>query len=150
MHAEISQQRHGPSTHLSVEKTGEEAHALRLGGIGEGQQHWQHVLNRRAAQVLWAKLTMLLYPDKASLVTSRAATAPLNGNVFGQRAVTTHVEVIKTEENGYMLVGRAHHARWTAEISEGEVRKLWAALDTVLYPVGWEGRTNLPRQPSAK
>ncbi len=149
MHSELSQQRHGPSTNLSVKKTGEDTRELCLDGVGGDQQRWQHLLNRRAAQVLWAKLTMLLYPDKASLVLSRAATAPLNGNVFGQRALTTHVEVIKTPE-GYTLVGRAHHARWTAQVSEGEVRKLWAALDTLLYPVGWEGRTSPPRQPITK
>ncbi len=149
MHAEISQQRHGPSTDLSVEKTGEDTHELRLGGMGEDQQRWQHLLNRRAAQVLWAKLTMLLYPDKASLVTSRAATAPLNSNVLSQQALTIHVEVIKGQES-YTLIGRAHHSRWVAQLSEGEVRQLWAKLDTVLYPVGWEGRTNAPRQPSVE
>ena len=149
MHAEISQQRHGPSTDLSVEKNGEGVHELRLGGVGPDQKRWQHLLNRRAAQVLWAKLTMLLYPDKASLVTSRAATAPLNSSVLGQQGLTTHVEVIKTEE-GYTLIGRARHARWTAQVAEDDVRKLWAKLDMVLYPVGWEGRSSAPRQPLAE
>ncbi len=149
MHAELSHQRHGPSTDLSVKKIKENTHTLALDGMGENRRHWQHVLSRRAAQVLWAKLTMLLYPDKASLVLSRAATAPLNSNVFGRHALTTHVEVIQTEK-GYTLIGRAHHARWTAQIAEGETRQLWAALDTLLYPVGWEGRTNVPRQPQAE
>ena len=149
MHAEIPQQRHGPSTDLSVEKNGEEAHELQLGGVGSNQKRWRHRLNRRAAQVLWTKLTMLLYPDKASLVISRAATAPLNSNIMGREGLTTHVEVIKTPE-GYTLIGRARHARWTAQVAEGDVRKLWAKLDTVLYPVGWEGRTSTPRQPLAE
>ena len=149
MHAEPTQQRHGPSTDLSVEKNGEEAHELKLGGVGSDKKHWQHLLNRRAAQVLWTKLTMLLYPDKASLVISRAATAPLNANVLSRRALTTHVEVIKTQD-GYTLIGRAHHTRWTAQVTESDVRKLWAKLDTVLYPVGWEGRSSAPRQPLAE
>ena len=149
MHAEVSQQRHGLSTDLSVETTGDGVQELWLGGVGTDQKRWQHLLNRRAAKVLWAKLTMLLYPDKASLVTSRAATAPRNGGVFGRQGLTTHVEVIETQ-GGYTLIGRAHHARWTAQVAEEDVRKLWARLDMVLYPVGWEGRSSAPRQPSAE
>ena len=149
MHPEMFQQQHGPSTDLSVEKIGDDGHELRLVGVGRDQKRWQHVLNRRAAQVLWTKLTSLLYPDKASLVISRAATAPLNSNVLGRRGLTTHVEVIKTQD-GYTLIGRAYHARWTAQVAEEDVRKLWAKLDMALYPVGWGGRSSSPRQPSVE
>ncbi len=149
MHGDLIQQQHGLSIDLSVERVGEDVHELRLGGTGENQQRWQHLINRSAAQRLWAQLTKLLYPRKAPTVTSRVATAPLNKNAFGRRGVTVHVKVVETD-GAYTLVGRADRLRWIVEVSEEEARKLWAMLDTVLYPVGWEGRTTTPRQPSVK
>ncbi len=136
MGSDPRQYRYGLSTELSVRHE-EGEHTLVLGGIGQDDQRWTHVLTRRAAQLLWYKLTEILYPDKAAMVTGMAATAPLTPTGVGN--LTTHIEVV-TSDTHYTLVGRVERTRWIVQLSELEVRRLWAALDVALYPVGWEGR----------
>lgn len=136
MSSEPRQYRYGHSTDLFVSRK-ESDHTLVLGGVGQNEQRWAHIMSRRAAQVLWFKLTELLYPEKAQVVTSIATTAPLT--VPATRDLTTHIEVLKTDD-GYTLVGRVQRMRWLVKLTELEVRRLWAALDLALYPVGWEGR----------
>lgn len=131
-----SQYRYGLSEELSV--SGKEGdHTFVLSGVGQDGQSWKHVLTRRAAQVLWCRLTELLYPDKAEMVTSLVATAPLTPTGLG--SLTTHIEVIKSDSD-YTMVGRVERSRWIVQLAELELRRLWAALDLALYPVGWEGR----------
>lgn len=137
MSSQPRQYRYGLSTNLSVSPKAGDGQTLMLGGIGQDQRQWTHAITRRAAQVLWCKLTELLYPDKAQVVTGMAATAPLSALGLGQ--MTTHIEVVKTGTQ-YTLVGRIDRTRWLVQLTELEVRHLWATLDRVLYPVGWEGR----------
>jgi hypothetical protein len=111
---------------------------LVLGGVGQGDERWVHVMTQRAAQVLWFKLTQLLYPDKADTVTALAMTAPLRAP--SNSTVTTHVEMVKSSEDEYTLVGWIQRSSWRVQLTELETRRLWAALDLALYPVGWEGR----------
>lgn len=130
------QYRYGLSKELSV--SGKESdHTFVLAGVGKDGVAWKHVMTRRAAQVLWCRLTELLYPDKAEMVTSMVATAPLTPTGLG--SLTTHVEVVKSDTN-YTLVGRVERSRWIVQVEELELRRLWATLDVALYPVGWEGR----------
>ncbi len=104
------------------------------------------VLTRRAAQLLWFKMTVLLYPDKANMVTGLAVTSPLRG--IQNDLMTTHVEVIKnkTVEAEYSVIGWTVQDNWVVVLSELDTRRLWAALDLALFPVGWEGRETKPKK----
>ncbi|MBN1202669.1 MAG: hypothetical protein JXJ20_12525 [Anaerolineae bacterium] len=128
---------YGRSTDLFVSREGSD-HTLVVGGIGHGAQRWVQVLTRRAAQVMWFKLTVLLYPDKADMVTGMAVTAPLH--MPDEETVTTHMDVFRSNEAEYTLVGWIDRTHWMVVLTELDARRLWAALDLVLYPVGWEGR----------
>jgi hypothetical protein len=128
---------YGFSTDLFVSRK-ESDQTLVVGGIGQGEQRWVHTMTQRAAQVLWFKLTQLLYPDKADMVTALAATAPLRP--MDSTTVTTHVEAVKSDGDQYTLVGWIQRDTWRVQLTEIEARRLWAALDLALYPVGWEGR----------
>lgn len=143
MSSQPRQYQYGSSKELSVSSKEPDSPILMLGGVGQDDQRWSHAMTRRAAQVLWFKLTELLYPDKATIVTSLAATAPLTA--LGPSNHTTHVEVVKNGTE-YTLVGRVNRTRWLVQVSELEVRQLWAELDKLLYPVGWEGREKKNRK----
>ncbi|MBN1563344.1 MAG: hypothetical protein JXA10_05865, partial [Anaerolineae bacterium] len=76
MNSEPIKRQYGLSTDLFVSRK-ESDQTLVLGGVGQEDKRWVHIMTQRAAQVLWFKLTQLLYPDKAEMVTGLAATAPL-------------------------------------------------------------------------
>jgi hypothetical protein len=137
-----SRRQYGLSTDVFVSRK-ESDQTLIVGGVGQGEQRWAHVITRRAAQVLWFKLTVLLYPDKAGVVTGLAVTAPLRAP--GTAAITTHVEFVKSSEAQYTLIGWVERDTWMVQLSEVESRRLWTALDEALYPVGWEGRESKPK-----
>lgn len=134
---------YGFSTGLFVSRTESES-AFVVGGVGESEEQWAQLMTKRAAQVLWFKLTQLLYPDKALTVTALATTAPLRPPSSGE-AVTTHMEVVRGGDGQYTLVGRVDHNTWWVQLTEVEARRLWASLDLALYPVGWEGRESRPK-----
>jgi len=137
--------KYGLSTNLSVNDI-ENEQAMVLGGVSQNQQTWSHVLTRRAAQVLWFKLTQLLYPDKASMVTGLAVTASLRAPRITE-PLTTHVDVVKNSPSQYTLVGWVQrNSSWMVLLDEIDARRLWAALDVALYPVGWEGRETKPNK----
>jgi len=133
----IQRRQYGLSTDLTVSRE-ENDLTLMLGGVGQGAQPWSHPLTRRAAQVLWFKLTVLLYPDKSDMVTGLASTAPLRAP--SNPDITTHVEVVKSADAQYTLVGWVQRDIWKVLLSEIDARRLWASLDIALFPVGWEGR----------
>ena len=130
-------QQYGFSSELSVSRK-ENDQTVMLGGVGEGDQPWAQVMTQRAAQLLWFKLTQFLYPEKADLVTGLAATAPLRSPTG--LTLTTHVDVVQTGDAVYTVVGWMQRGTWRIQLAELEARRLWASLDLVLYPVGWEGR----------
>lgn len=132
---------YGQSTELFVSRK-ESDHTLVLGGMGQSEP-WVTIITRRAAQVLWFKLTLLLYPEKATMVTGLATTAPLR--FFVGESVTTHVEVVHSGHDQYTLAGWYEREAWRVLLTELECRRLWAALDLALYPVGWEGRVTKPK-----
>lgn len=132
---------YGHSTEVFVSRR-ESDHSLVLGGMGQSEP-WVHVMTRRAAQVLWFKLTLLLYPEKATMVTGLATTAPLR--MVTGASVTTHVEVVHSGNDEYTLSGWYEQEAWRVQLTEQECRRLWAALDLALYPVGWEGRVTKPK-----
>jgi hypothetical protein len=128
---------YGLSTDLFVSRK-ESDESVVLGGVGEGEQRWVQVMTQRAAQLLWFRLTRLLYPEKADIVTGLAATAPLRSSV--STTITTHMDAVKSAEAHYTLVGWVQRDTWRVDLIELDARRLWAALDLVLFPVGWEGR----------
>lgn len=134
---------YGLSTNLFVCPK-ENDQTLVFGGIGQEAKRWTHIITRRAAHVMWFKLTILLYPEKAVTVTSLATTAPLRAH--GSPAITTHIEVVHSGEAQYTLIGWIERETWMVALSEDDARQLWAALDVALYPVGWEGRETKPKQ----
>lgn len=131
---------YGISSDLFVSRK-ESDQTLVLGGVGQEEQRWVHVLSQRAAQLLWFKLTTLLYPEKAGTVTGLAVTAPLRAPTS---SITTHVDVVRTSDQYYTVVGWFERESWLIMLSEIDARRLWAALDLVLFPVGWEGRETKP------
>jgi hypothetical protein len=48
--------------------------------------------------------------------------------------------MVKSGDDQYTLVGWIQRNTWRVQLTELEARRLWAALDLALYPVGWEGR----------
>lgn len=128
---------YGLSTDLFVSRK-ESDDTVVLGGIGEGEQRWVQIITQRAAQILWFRLTRLLYPEKADVVTGLAATAPLRATLID--SVTTHMDAVKSGDAQYTLVGWVQRDTWRVDLTELDARRLWAALDLVLFPVGWEGR----------
>lgn len=135
-------QQYGRSTDLFVSQK-ETDPTLVLGGTGQNEA-WVHVITRRAGQVLWFKMTLLLYPEKAEVVTGLATTAPLR-EIPGAD-ITTHIDVVHSGEDQYTMVGWVDRQTWRVLLTELECRRLWAALDLALFPVGWEGRVTKPKK----
>lgn len=138
-----ARQEYGISTDVFVERVDNESFLV-LGGNGQGTGPWTCVLTQRAAQVLWFKLTGLLYPDKSQAVTALAVTAPLSA--LGTDDVTRYIEAFLSQETEYTIIGWVTDSTWIVTLSEYEARRLWTQLDEVLYPVGWEGRQSRPRK----
>lgn len=96
------------------------------------------VLSKRAAYQLWYRLTQALYPDEAPTMTATSATAPLRG-VNGE-LLTSHVDV-EWLPNGFVeIIGTIMTAEWSIRLSGTEAKRVWANLDMLLFPSGWEGR----------
>jgi hypothetical protein len=98
---------------------------------------WTRVLSRRAAQILWYRLTLLIFPERATEVTTRVTTAPLRPT-GGLTSLTTHVELVAGQDDSYTMKGTVGEERWSVVLNGIELRRLWAALDVALYPAGWE------------
>lgn len=133
----IQGHQYGLSTGLTVSRDENDPN-LMLGGVDQRDHPWSHTLTQRAAQVLWFKLTVLLYPERSDMVTGLATTAPLREP--SNPNVTTHVDVVKSASAPYTLVGWVQRESWKVLLSELDARRLWASLDVALFPVGWEGR----------
>lgn len=111
-----------------------------LSGSSPDASRWARTLTRRAAHLLWYRLTWTLFPEKSPKVTGMAVTAPLQS--FDQAALTIHIDVRRNETtHAFYVDGMTRSDRWQFWISEAEARRLWAALDLLLYPAGWEGST---------
>jgi hypothetical protein len=112
--------------------------SLVLGGLGEDSTRWIRVLSPRAAQMLWLHLARLLYPDKSDTITALIVTAPLRDAT--RPTITTHMTVDELENGGYEIAGWINGEAWETKLNQPEAERLWAALDTALYPVGWQGQ----------
>lgn len=106
-------------------------------GAESGEERWTRVITRRAAHALWYHLTTILYPGRERHITTRAATAPIRSEE--SPSVTTFVEVFRGEDDFIEMLGTGGKSEWLARFSEREARALWAVLDKMLFPLGWEG-----------
>lgn len=136
---------HGLSVDLAVEPGGD-AELFALSGVGDGMRKWSHLLTRRAAHMLWYRLTWALFPEKSPRVTGMAATARLRP--LAESGAVAFVEVIyQANEQLFIVIGRNETPRWTFDLADPAARQLWAALDLALYPAGWGG-TSLTIRPN--
>lgn len=123
--------------------------SLVVGGKINGkddESKWTRILSRRAAHLLWYRLTLLLFPEKAKLVTAIVATAPLRPSTGP--TVTTHIEVVPTDDSYYDISGMMGNVTWWVKLSNFEARRLWAALDMTLYPDGWNKNADTETTPA--
>lgn len=121
-----------------------EEQTISIGGIAFDNAQWTRVLSKRAAHLLWYRLTRALFPEKAQKVTSLVSTAPLSPLSLSP-TVTSHVNVEHTEDNDYFMVsGTMGKSVWEIQFNILEARRLWTALDLALYPNGWETTTPTP------
>ncbi len=104
---------------------------------------WKQVLSQRAARLMWFRLTLCLFPEKAPKVTTLVSTAPLNiANL--SPTVTIHANVTCTEDDLLEITGRVGQESWVIQINNADARRLWTALDLALFPDGWEASTSQP------
>ena len=117
-----------------------------VGGLA-GENQWTRVISRRVAHTLWYYLTTLLFPDRAAEITTRAATAPFRD--LDMPSITTHVEVFRGAGDYIEILGSGGKQTWLTRLNEHDARALWAALDKMLFPLGWEGADQrIPKPPN--
>lgn len=130
---------HGLSAYLSV-TPGIEQDTFSLSGKSAGSRPWVHPLTRRAAHMLWYRLTWVLFPEKSPRVTGMAVTSPLRP--LTQTTIAAFVEVMyRTDQSTFNVTGWNGTALWRFDLDDHSARELWAALDLALYPAGWGGTT---------
>ncbi len=130
---------YGRSIDVSVARK-TDTDALVLSGVSSNTaaDQWARLVTRRAAHLLWYRLTWALFPGKSAKVTGLAATAPLITAM--PPTVTTHIEIVRIEtEQAFNVAGLSGSDHWQFQIDDKTARQLWATLDIVLYPAGWEG-----------
>lgn len=96
-------------------------------------------LSKRAAYTLWYRLTQELYPDDSpTAAVLKGGTGILN-TPDGQ-SLTSQLEVTRLANGFFEVVGFMMSAQWAFRISQTEARRVWGALDVLLFPYDWEGR----------
>lgn len=133
------QHQYGTSTQIVVAAQDDER--IDVSGVSvDGKRVWAIALTARTAKTLWFKLTSLLFPSKATKVTGIAETATLR--LYDDLTITTRIEVTATADGFVEIMGWTHAAMWWVRLAPQDARYLWTSLDLLLFPVGWEGRSN--------
>lgn len=114
----------------------------------EGEKSISTFLTQRAAHILWYRLTQCLYPDQAPKMTALAGTAPLS--LPDDPRVTINLHIHSLETGFFEILGRTPQFEWGAHCTESDAKRLWAKLDLLLFPVGWQGREALPNEKLAE
>ncbi len=96
------------------------------------------VLTKGAAHQLWYRLTQALYPDEAPTMTANASTAPLRGS--NGELLTSTVDLEWLPNGMVEIIGTIMSAEWSISLRSTEAKRVWANLDMLLFPFGWEGR----------
>lgn len=129
------QQSYGLSKNLFISrKTGGES--LVIGGIAEDSTRWTRVLSQRAAQILWFHLSRYLFPEKAELASAMIMTAAIRST--DMPTITSHMTVDQAGDGEYNIVGWINDHSWSIRLDNSEAQQFWTALDTILYPSGWQ------------
>lgn len=145
--AQTRRKQYGVAQQMSVEQNKEGLIVLRGVAQGKRVKAIKATLSRRASNLLWYRLTQLLYPDDAPHATQLLGTAPLGQALPEGELITTQIEVQPRHPDHYELIGRILNHEWSLHLSTSEAKRLWAKLDLSLFPYGWQGRENHPAQP---
>jgi hypothetical protein len=111
-------------------------------GITELDDPFEAVLTKRAMLLFWSRLTQALYPNDAPTMIAMSKTAPLPSDET--RQLTIRIDLRRLEDGNYEIIGGVTQGEWVIRVSESDARRLWADLDILLYPYGWEGREGRP------
>ena len=82
-------------------------------------------------------------------MTSSASTAPLPTS--DDILVTGDIDFVRVSGGGgYEVIGIVPNGEWRFRLTEKTAHRLWAAMDVMLFPVGWEGREGDPDDGTAE
>ncbi|MFP4323224.1 MAG: hypothetical protein ACLFTK_12290 [Anaerolineales bacterium] len=95
------------------------------------------LLDRRATHLLWYRLTSALFPEEAPTLTAVAGTAPLQA-VDGHPVITSIR--LRHENNLFFITGETFNGTWHLHLGGADAERVWASLDVLLHPLGWQGR----------
>jgi hypothetical protein len=69
-------------------------------------------------------------------VTMVFNTTPLRSEVLP--TITNHCTVEHLESGYFEITGWAGEKNWSVQVAYEDARRLWAALDKLLFPNGWQ------------
>ncbi|NJL95653.1 MAG: hypothetical protein HC915_18940 [Anaerolineae bacterium] len=97
----------------------------------------ERLLTWRAARILWQFLTRAFFPEGAHPLATLTDADPLDTS----DDLTVYIGLLDQPDGSFILVGTlADNATWQIPLSRAAARGLWARLDILLYPPGWQGR----------
>lgn len=110
-----------------------------VGTLRDSKQPFEQVLTARAAMYLWYFLTRALFPEKGQSLTAIGSTANLD--LPDDDHITIHIGVVDQSNYLYQIMGTMVGGEaWEVWVQASLARELWAALDLMLFPMGWQGR----------
>jgi hypothetical protein len=54
--------------------------------------------------------------------------------------ITLNIQLQRQANDFLELLGETPQFEWLAHFTESDAKRLWAKLDVLLFPVGWQGR----------
>ncbi len=115
-----------------------ETQIAEFSGQQDTQQDFYMLLTKRSTHLLWYRLTSALFPHEAQTLTSLADTAPLQA-VDGHPMVTT-IRLKRADDGLFYISGETYRDTWHLSLTAQDAERLWATLDVLLHPTGWQGR----------
>lgn len=119
-----------------VQKHSAAGAVLAIGGTTRSADRWIRLLSRRAAIVLWLRLTEILYPDHFKSMNAQLGTLPIRDSALP--TVTNQVILEMPQAGVFELTGSAGGHAWTAQFDDVEAQRLWSALNSALSLVQQE------------
>lgn len=132
---------YGTGVQMTIERN--EQGLIVLKGMAQGKttKSIRATLSPHASSLLWHGLTQALYPDDI-----HQAAPVIDSNLPDAELMTSSIEVAHASPDHYKLVGRILAHEWSLYLSASEAKRLWAKLDLLLFPYGWQGRESHPAQ----
>jgi len=103
------------------------------GGVGVA-----FTLSYYAAHECWFQLTQILYPNEAPSMTDMPTQVPSRS--ADGRPVTKRITATAADNGFLNVIGTTASGQWQIHLTDTNSKRLWAKLDVVLFPVGWQGR----------